>query len=64
MVMAVANTTMESPFEGTGRGRGWPLLTGERGHYELVAGNDPTPYLTEILERGFSFRRQVVTLLR
>ena len=26
-------------------GRGWPLLTGERGHYELCAGNDPLPYL-------------------
>ena len=33
------------PFDGRGRGRAWPLLTGERGHYELVAGNDPTPYL-------------------
>jgi len=33
------------PFDGTGRGRAWPLLTGERGHYELVAGNDPLPYL-------------------
>ncbi len=28
-----------SPFDGTGRGRGWPLLAGERGHYELAAGN-------------------------
>jgi glucoamylase len=26
------------PFDGTGRGRAWPLLTGERGHYELAAG--------------------------
>ena len=26
-----------SPFDGTGIGRGWPLLTGERGHYELAA---------------------------
>jgi glucoamylase len=33
------------PFDGVGRGRGWPLLTGERGHYEVVAGNDPSPYL-------------------
>jgi glucoamylase len=33
------------PYDGTGRGRGWPLLTGERGHYELVAGRDPLPYL-------------------
>lgn len=27
-----------APFDGTGIGRGWPLLTGERGHYELAAG--------------------------
>ncbi|MCB8929283.1 MAG: glucan 1,4-alpha-glucosidase [Ardenticatenaceae bacterium] len=26
------------PFDGTGIGRAWPLLTGERGHYELAAG--------------------------
>lgn len=34
-----------SPFDGTGRGRGWPLLTGERGHYALLAGEDVKPYL-------------------
>ena len=28
-----------------GIGRAWPLLTGERGHYELAAGRDPGPYL-------------------
>ena len=28
-----------SPFDGTGVGRAWPLLTGERAHYELAAGN-------------------------
>jgi len=28
------------PFDGWGRGRLWPLLTAERGHYELAAGND------------------------
>jgi glucoamylase len=33
------------PFEGWGRGRPWPLLTGERGHYELAAGRDVRPYL-------------------
>ncbi|MGB8412870.1 MAG: glycoside hydrolase family 15 protein [Candidatus Binatus sp.] len=33
------------PFIGWGRGRPWPLLTGERGHYELAAGRDPLPYL-------------------
>jgi glucoamylase len=26
------------PFNGTGIGRAWPLLTGERAHYELAAG--------------------------
>jgi glucoamylase len=29
-----------SPYDGTGIGRAWPLLTGERGHYELAAGRD------------------------
>ncbi len=33
------------PYEGWGRGRPWPLLTGERGHYELAAGRDPKPYI-------------------
>jgi glucoamylase len=28
-----------NPFDGTGIGRAWPLLTGERGHYEIAAGN-------------------------
>ncbi len=32
-------------FNGAGRGRAWPLLTGERGHYELAAGKDSLPYL-------------------
>lgn len=34
-----------APYDGTGRGRPWPLLAGERGHYELAAGRDPLPYL-------------------
>jgi len=34
-----------SPFDGTGIGRAWPLLAGERGHAELLAGGDPLPYL-------------------
>jgi glucoamylase len=33
------------PYVGTGRGRAWPLLTGERGHFELAAGRDARPYL-------------------
>src|ERR1022692_2429503 len=32
-------------FDGTGVGRAWPILTGERGHYELAAGHDPKPFL-------------------
>jgi glucoamylase len=28
-----------SAFDGTGIGRAWPLLTGERAHYEIAAGN-------------------------
>jgi len=27
-----------TPFDGTGQGRPWPLLAGERAHYELAAG--------------------------
>ena len=34
-----------SAYNGTGVGRGWPLLVGERGHYELDAGRDAQPYL-------------------
>ena len=38
------------PYLGWGRGRAWPILTGERGHYELAAGNDVTPFI-RALER-------------
>lgn len=34
-----------SPFDGTGIGRGWPLLVGERGHYALAVGEDALPYI-------------------
>jgi glucoamylase len=37
------------PFDGTGIGRAWPLLTGERGHFALDAGDDPLPYLETML---------------
>ena len=32
-------------FQGWGQGRAWPLLTGERGHYELAAGRSVQPYI-------------------
>ncbi|MEO8468588.1 MAG: glycoside hydrolase family 15 protein [Chloroflexota bacterium] len=41
-----------SPFDGTGIGRGWPLLVGERGHYELAAGRDARPYLETMRRLG------------
>ncbi len=39
-----------APFDGTGDGRAWPLLTGERGHYALAAGEDPLPYLETMIK--------------
>ena len=29
-----------SNYDGSGQGRAWPILTGERAHYELAAGGD------------------------
>jgi glucoamylase len=43
-------TASGEPFLGSGVGRAWPLLTGERGHYELAAGRDVRAYL-RALER-------------
>jgi glucoamylase len=34
-----------SAYKGWGTGRAWPLLTGERGHYEIAAGRNAAPYL-------------------
>jgi len=34
-----------SAFDGAGRGRAWPLLTGERAHYEIACGRDPRPLM-------------------
>ncbi|MGH8543247.1 MAG: glycoside hydrolase family 15 protein, partial [Gammaproteobacteria bacterium] len=40
------------PYEGWGKGRAWPLLTGERGHYELAAGRDARTFIRAI--EGFA----------
>jgi len=40
------------PFLGWGRGRPWPLLTGERGHYELAAGRSAEPFLRALEKFG------------
>jgi glucoamylase len=34
------------PYNGWGQGRAWPLLGGERAHYELAAGHDVKPLIT------------------
>jgi glucoamylase len=40
-----------SSFDGTGTGRCWPLLTGERAHYEIAAGRlEPASQLLRTLE--------------
>ncbi len=33
------------PYDGSGQGRAWPLLGGERAHYELAAGHDVKPFI-------------------
>lgn len=35
----------DGPFQGWGQGRVWPLLTGERAHYELAAGKDIADFI-------------------
>jgi len=44
-----------SPFDGTGIGRPWPLLAGERAHYELAAGR---PQVAEELLRVMELATQ------
>jgi glucoamylase len=43
-----------SAYDGTGRGRAWPLLTGERGHYEIAAGRDPLPLILAMVRMAGS----------
>ena len=50
------------PFKGWGQGRVWPLLTGERAHYELAAGKDVTSLIRtyeEFATRGEMMPEQV-----
>ena len=42
-------TFFGGPWLGQGIGRLWPIFAGERGEYEIAAGNDPTPYLEAML---------------
>jgi glucoamylase len=44
-----------SPFDGTGIGRPWPLLAGERAHYELAAGHlKEAEALLSVIEKSTS----------
>jgi glucoamylase len=43
-----------SAYDGTGQGRAWPLLTGERGHYEIAAGRDPLPLIAAMVRMASS----------
>lgn len=42
-----------------GRGRAWPLLTGERGHYEIAAGRSAAPFLRAM--EGFATTTDLLT---
>jgi glucan 1,4-alpha-glucosidase len=51
-----------NPYDGSGVGRLWPLLTGERGEYELAAGRDATSHLRTIAaaaNEGYMIPEQV-----
>jgi glucoamylase len=36
------------PYIGWGQGRAWPILSGERAHFEVAAGHDVTTYITAL----------------
>jgi glucoamylase len=53
-----------SPFDGKAGGKGgpWPVLSGERGEYELANGRDAVPYLTAMAKSanaGYMIAEQV-----
>lgn len=48
------NQNNGDPYTGYGKGRAWPLLTGERGHYEFAAGRDASPYIRAMEKFAFN----------
>lgn len=55
-------TSTGAPFAGAGVGRLWPLLSGERGEYELANGRPAVSYLTTMAasaNAGFMIPEQV-----
>lgn len=49
-----------APFDGTGTGRPWPLLTGERAHYELAATNRARAFALLGAMEGFASEGQLI----
>ncbi|AMV71208.1 glucan 1,4-alpha-glucosidase [Desulfuromonas carbonis] len=43
-----------APFDGTGIGRAWPLLTGERAHFELAAGRESEARRLQVALESFA----------
>jgi glucoamylase len=43
-------TYFGGPWLGQGMGRVWPVLTGERGEYEIAIGHDPSSYLDAMMK--------------
>ena len=46
------------PYRGWGHGHAWPVLTGERGHYELAAARDVRPFVRAM--EGFATSTQLL----
>ena len=47
------------PYIDWGQGRAWPLLTGERAHYELAAGHDVDVYIKAL--EGFATKGRMLS---
>ena len=54
--MATGRIADGGPFEGWGQGRAWPLLTGERAHYEFAAGRDVRKLIRTMEQFAFTGR--------
>ncbi len=50
-----------SPFDGTGIGRIWPLLTGERAHFELLAGEKDKAKFLQVTMESFANKSGLIS---
>jgi hypothetical protein len=62
IMTATGNAIMWGRMGGGGRGA-WPLLTGERAHYDFAAGHDVTP-LVRVMERFATCAGRTRTYMR